>query len=173
MEKRILFDTSVYGQLVIDKEFTALLLEKKKNIELVFYGNSVIRNELRATPKNATLLKRKLRTYLLETYDSLVTKEKHNLKVSFFVEQLGGMYYEEYRNNGGIVAANHILNDFFIVACASIYQMDIVVSGDKKTFLNSNAIKAYRLVNQKQGFRNPIYLEYSLFRTQLIKRCDI
>ncbi|MEK6868364.1 MAG: hypothetical protein AABX98_06090 [Nanoarchaeota archaeon] len=173
MEKRILFDTSVYGKLVLDVPFSSLLVQKKKNVEFVFYGNSIIRNELRATPKHITLINKSLRSYLLQTYDSLITKENHNLVVNIFVEQLSELYYKEYRNRDGNSGEASIKNDFIIVACASIYQMDIVVSDDKRTLLNDAALKAYEHVNKAQGFQNPKYFEYTKFREKVLTRCDI
>lgn len=173
MEKRILLDTSVYGKLVLDVPFSSLLVQRKKDVEFVFYGNSVIRNELRATPKHITLINRRLRSYLLQTYDSLITKENHNLIVNMFVEQLSDLYYGEYRKRKGASGEASIKNDFIIVACASIYQMDIVVSDNKKTLLSDAALKAYEYVNKMQGFRNPIYLEYERFKEKVLMRSGI
>ncbi len=83
MEKRILFDTSVYGMLAEDDAIFTLLLDKKKNVDIIFYGCSIIRNELRATPKEIREMNKSLRMHLLYLYDSLITKEKSLLGVIF------------------------------------------------------------------------------------------
>ena len=47
---RVLLDTSVYGRLVEDFELVEKIGKLVPN-EYVIYGNSIIRNELRDTPK--------------------------------------------------------------------------------------------------------------------------
>ena len=142
MEKRILLDTSVYGEFVDDREF--------------FY-----------------ILKQKIRTYLLYFYDQLITKENHVLKVNFLVESLAQKYYSEYRKRGGGIGEENIRNDSLIVASATLYQMAILVSSDKRTLLSDHALKAYKHVNDINGLKSPEYLNYKAFRNKLFKRCDI
>ncbi len=173
MEKRILFDTSVYGEFVYDREFFSILKQKKEKIECIFYGNNIIRNELRATPKKSIIFDKSLRTYLLYFYDQLITKENHILKINFLVENLAQRYYDEYKKRGGSVGEENIKNDLFIVASATFYQMAILVSSDKRTLLSDAAIKAYKHVNEKNGLQNPEFLHYNSFRNKILKRCDI
>lgn len=173
MEKRILLDTSVYGMLAEDNNVFTLLMEKKKEVEIVFYGCTVIRNELRATPKEICEMNKNLRIHLLYLYDSLITKENHNLMINEFVEILAKKYMEEYKIQKGSIGYDHMKNDFFIVALATIYQMDIVVSNDKRTLLSPAATEAYNCVNKEQGFRNPAYLHYNLFKRKIITGSDI
>lgn len=175
MEKKILLDTSVYGKLVEDNFMVPLLLEKKKSNELIFYGLSIIRNELRAIPK--TLFNKakdkKIRMYSLLFYDNLITKNNHNLKMNFFIDKLSSWYFQEYKRIGGSFGKNEMKIDFLIVACATLYHLDILVSDDKRTMLSDAAIKAYSIVNKEQGFQNPVYLHYDAFREKIIKRNDI
>ncbi len=173
MEKRILFDTSVYGMLAKDDVVFTLLMEKKKNVEVVFYGCTLIRNELKDTPKQIRELNRSLRLHLLYLYDSLITKENHNLNVNDLVKLLAGKYMKEYKICGGSVGYDYMMNDFFIVALATIYQMDIVVSNDTRTMLSYSATEAYKRINKEQGMRNPMYLDYSLFKRKIINESDI
>lgn len=173
MEKRILLDTSVYGEFVKDREFFSLLKQKKDIAECIFYGNSIIRNELRATPKKSKVFDKSLRNYLLYFYDQLITKENHILKINFLVEKLAEKYYEEYRKEGGNVGEITIKDDFLIVASATIYQMAILVSSDKRTLLGDAALKAYKQVNGTNGLKNPEFLHYNSFRNKIFKRCGI
>lgn len=88
MKQRILLDTNIYGLLLEDKEFfnifTSLI-----STSFIIYGSPLIRKELRDLNKN-------LRNYLLQTYDSLITKENHNLIVNMFVEQLSDAALKAY-----------------------------------------------------------------------------
>ena len=54
--------------------------------------------------------------------------------------------------------------DFTIVACASFYKMDLVVSDDQKTLLSKPAIKAYKHICIKEGLWNPNFWKYSDLR---------
>ncbi len=173
MEKRILLDTCVYGMLAEDDNIFSLLIRKKRDVKCVFYGCTIIRNELRATPKEIREMNKSLRIHLLYLYDSLITKEHHNLMINEFVELLAKKYMEEYKKQSGNVSYNQVENDFFIVALAAIYQMDIVVSNDKRTLLSYAATQAYKLVNLQQGFRNPKYLHYDLFKRKMLSGSDI
>ena len=174
MEKRILLDTSVYGKLVDDTFVFPLLLSGKKDNDFVVYGNDIIRAELRAISRNARDGKgKKIRLYTLYVYDSLITKENHNLKMNNFIEQLAKLYVNEYKVCGGGVGETQIKNDFLIIACATLHKLDIVISDDKRTMLSVAALEAYKRVNQKQGFQNPKYVQYITFRDKLIRRSGI
>ena len=59
--KRILFDTSVYGELVIEPEIVKILRKLDKSGEIVFYGTRLVRNELRDTPKEKRIKDGKFR----------------------------------------------------------------------------------------------------------------
>lgn len=172
--ERILLDTSVYGKLVEDTFIFPLLLDRKKSNDFVVYGTDIIRKELRAISKKAKDKKgKKIRVYTLYVYDSLITKENHNLRLNNFIEGLAQLYVNEYRAIGGGVGAAEIKNDFLIVACATLHNLDIVISDDKRTMLSTAALTAYKLVNQKQGFQNPNYMHYNTFRDKMLRRNDI
>jgi hypothetical protein len=173
MERRILLDTSVYGKLVEDRSVFNSLEERKKNVEVVFYGCSIIRSELKATPKEIKDISRSLRNYLLFLYDSLITKDNHNLTPNQFVEGLAKLYAVAYKKQGGAVSERLMKNDFVIIALATIYQMDIVISNDKRTMLSNAATRAYIKVNKEQGFRNPDYMDYNTFRRKILIGSDI
>ena len=172
--KRILLHTNVYGKLVEDTFIFPLLLDQKTSNSLVVYGTDVIRKELRAISKKATDKKgQMIRLYTLYVYDSLITKMNHTLRVNNFIEGLAQLYMNEYRIKGGGVGEVEIKNDFLIVACATLHNLDIVISDDKRTMLSTSALAAYKSVNQKQGFQNPNYMQYVTFRDKLLKKGGI
>ncbi|MBI5001987.1 hypothetical protein HZC31_01230 [Candidatus Woesearchaeota archaeon] len=175
MEKRILLDTSVYGKLVDDTLLFALLLERRKNNEFIIYGNELIRKELRATPKSLLnkTKEKKVRLFGLSLYSSLITKENHVLKINSLMENLAKLYYQEYRKGGGNFSALELHNDFLMVSCATLHQLDLVVSDDRRTMFSDGALHAYEMVNHKMGFRNPDYLLYNVFREKILKKSGI
>lgn len=175
MEKRILLDTSVYGKLVDDTLMFALLLERRKNNEFIIYGNELIRKELRATPKSLLnkTKEKKVRLFGLSLYGSLVTKEKHVLKLNPLMEDLANVYYKEYKKKGGNFGAEELHNDFLMVSCATLHQLDLVVSDDRRTMFSTDALNAYQSVNNKMGFRNPDYIFYNMFREKILRRSGI
>ncbi|MEW5896276.1 MAG: hypothetical protein AB1668_01160 [Nanoarchaeota archaeon] len=83
------------------------------------------------------------------------------------IKGLAGDYYEAYRQLGGSKGHDVMFDDFSIVACATIYQIDIVVSEDNKTMLTENALKAYDLVNSLQKKRTPSFIGYLEFKRWL------
>ena len=100
--KRVLLDTSVYGRLVEDGEFS-LTLYKYIPQDIVVYGNEIIRKELRAISKEARISGESKRKLLLRLYDSFVRKEKHVLKITKFVEILANEYFNEYEYHGILI----------------------------------------------------------------------
>ena len=71
------------------------------------------------------------------------------------------------KRNKESLSEGSIKNDFAIIATATIYQLDIVVSGDKKSMLSEKAITSYEKVNADYGLANPKWREYEKFKTEL------
>ena len=84
--KRIIFDTSAYGEMIIHPEIVKLLRRIVESNGIVVYGTKLIRKELRDTPKNERIKEGKLRLLMLDLYDSLVSKSKRELKISDLIE---------------------------------------------------------------------------------------
>jgi len=53
------------------------------------------------------------------------------------------------------VDMDKLKDDFLIVACASFYKLDIVVSEDNRTMFSKEALKAYKKVNLRERLRTP------------------
>jgi len=165
--KRILFDTSVYGELVIEPEIVKIIRKLNESNEFVFYGIRLIRNELRDTPKEKKITNGKLRILLLEVYDSLVSKDNRELKTTDLIEVIANEYFLEYKKAGGGFSHAAVINDFRIVACASLHGLDIVVSHDRKSMLSKKSIQAYRIVNDKFQLKNPNFKTYEKFKDDI------
>lgn len=164
--KRILLDTSVYGKLIEEPRITDILVKKIPN-EFVVYGSEVIRKELRETPKHKRFSGRNKRILLLTLYDTLIRKDHHELKHNKLVETLAKDYYKEYRKLGGSISDKKMINDLLIIAIATIYQLDIIVSDDERTMFSANAVNAYMKVNRIYGLKDPIFKTYRKFISEL------
>ena len=158
---RVIFDTNVYGLLIKEKEIAILKEKIEKDKDFVIYGFQPIRKELRDTPKNERLGRLKKRNILLGLYDEL-TKGRY-LKDSIQINRLALKFYNAYREFGGIRGwkETNIDVDFTIVACASFYRLDIVISDDQKTLLDKSALKAYKHICIKEGVWHPNFWKYS------------
>lgn len=159
--KRVLFDTSVYGRLTENTEIIEILIKRIPK-DSIIYGNEVIRKELRDTPKHVKHEGRNLRILLLNIYRNLT--RDHELKLNKLIEMLSSDYFKEYTKQGGVRSDKKMENDLILIATATIYSLDIVVSDDEKTMLSPDAIKAYKTVNNRYGIENPDFILYKKFK---------
>ena len=150
---RVMLDTSVYEFLVLRylDELNKLIHEG----QVIVYGCSVVRKELRETSKSEKLEGKSFRNALLSAYDDVT--DKHSYPAENVVDFIAEEYWKEYE--GGI-AKRKMMNDFRIVAVSSIHNLDIVVSEDNHSMKSRLAIEAYMKVNQRNGFRTP--MSYSI-----------
>jgi predicted nucleic acid-binding protein len=167
--KRIILDTNIYGFILQNDEPEKIekLIFKS---DIAIYGVRIIRKELRDTPKKSDVYDRSrktvrnLRGSLLTLYSNITKKE---YDVSERTKLIAGDYYIAYKGFGGKDEWKDMENDFFIVACASIHNLDIVVSEDNKTMLSDEAINAYKLVNKMRKYKMPQFINYAEFRRLL------
>ncbi len=159
MNKRILFDTNIYELIAIHTKEEQL---KSMKQQLVVYGADLIRKELRDIPKNIKIdnsgKSKNLRIELLGLYDFLVGK--HQQIITEQMEEVANKYFNTYKILGGAVGKSEILNDFKIIACASMCNLDIVVSEDFRTMFSASAKKSYEIVNAIYGFRAPKFIDF-------------
>ena len=59
---------------------------------------------------------------------------------------------------------SYIMNDFVIVAVASLKSLDIVCTEDNKTMASTFAKKAYKIVNQSNGLEIPAFIGFIEFK---------
>ena|SRR3989344_8562648 len=165
--KRLLLDTNIYGELVVDADINKLhdSLVSPKNI--VIFGVKIIRQELRATPKKIKVDGSNLRIDMLNLYDFLVKERTINLNKE--IESLAQSYYATYREFGGSWGFKEMQNDLLIVATAAIKQMDIVVSNDEATMQSEQALRTYNLVNAIRQLKNPQFIDYKEFKKLMLR----
>ena len=163
--KRMLPDTNFYGRLAQDPERLNVASSIKTNIKFLIYGFKIIRDELRDIPKKIKIEGKSLRIDLLNLYDEIV--EEHNIKFTEVIAQRAEDYYKAYREFGGSKSKIEMINDFVIVACASLNDLDIVISDDERSMLTENAIRAYNLVNSVIRKRTPQFISYEKFKKML------
>jgi predicted nucleic acid-binding protein len=158
--RRIILDTNIYGRMVIDAE-----LDELKNLiqkSVIVYGSDTIRKEIRKAPRWTVKYPKNLRMDLIRLYDILVSR---TIRVTPEIIKLADNYYLFYRETGGRMPKDSIINDLLIIASASFTGLDIVVSEDHDTVLNKDLQKVYRLVNKLIGKRNPDFINYEEFKT--------
>ena len=164
--KRILFDTSVYGELVTEPLLVKKIQDLGDKEQMVFYGNKIIRSELRKTSKDRKIENKKLRVLLLSLYDSLI-KDKHSLEITELIILIADKYFREYQKIRGGYGKDSIMNDFLIVACASLHNLDVLISNDEKSMLGDKAIIAYKKVNELLQLNNPYFVHYKEFKKEV------
>ena len=163
--KRLLPDTNFYGILAKDPERLQVVGSIKENRILVIYGFKIIRDELRDVPKKIKIGGKNLRIDLLSLYDELIGK--HNLELTGNIIKIADDYYKAYREFGGSKTKNEIISDFIIVSCASMDNLDVVVSNDERSMLTENAIRAYNLINSVVSKKTPKFISYEKFKNVL------
>lgn len=163
--KRLLLDTNIYGLLMADKEFHLLhsKIESNKN-SLKIYGLDLVRNELKGAPRKK-IKGVNIQASLLRAYSSFISKE-YLFENRF--EDIAEKYYAHYKVLGGSLSKNLLINDFVIVACASVKDIDIVASEDNATMLSELALKAYKMVNEREGIPFPKFIGYGGFKKLLL-----
>jgi len=119
--KRVILDTNIYGRMVEKREEERIRELIGKRPDIIIYGFDVVRKELRAASQQMRIDGKRLRLILLGIYDHLT--ERHMFDTTKLTKKLAEDYYAIYSRIGGIVSKNEIINDFLIVACASIHQL--------------------------------------------------
>lgn len=163
--KRVIFDTNIYGLIVEDKNRTKIRYKIEKERAVIVYGLPLIRKELRDTPRNIRVEGANLRNYLLSIYDEIT--KNHALRHLNEAENLASHYFIAYKELGGYSSRSEMLKDMIIVACASLNNMDIVISNDNKTMLSEKSVKSYKIINQVNKTNTPRFLNYEEFKKEL------
>ncbi len=162
--KRLLLDTNIYGEMVVDDTLTILIDTYEQKKDLMVYGFTVVRKELRDTPPLKKMLGRNLRVALLSLYDPIV--KDHLLIVDEKALQLiAEEYFKQYKQLGGAKSFRVLEKDYLVVACGSQKGMDIVVSNDDASMLSELSLRAYALVNERLKLRSPDFLDYNQFKS--------
>lgn len=161
-EIRFLLDTNIYAEILKDDRGDKLVEIIVADKNFIIHGFELIRKELRKIPKDHTLNAKNLRIGLLDLYDNIIKgKEIQETKE---IKNLAENYFKTYQKQGGILNKTHIINDLKIVACASVKEMDIICSNDKKTLNSDHLTKIYNQVNLKENIRTPQFIDYEALK---------
>ena len=168
------FDSSVYGELVLDEPFLKELA-KHVNVSFAVFGSETVEEELQNTSTGKKIKEGKfkglnLRDFLTTLY-RLFTRRSETLLKTDLVEIVAARYYVAYSKeaakSGLAKRQSKLLNDFRIVASASLRGVGIIVTADKDTMLRSEAVSAYRLVNGAFQLETPELHSYADFKRRL------
>lgn len=159
--RRVILDTNIYG-LIVERSEEEKIKELIKNAGVFVYGCSVVRNELRDTPKGIKQITpygiRSLRIMLLNLYDSITIN--HELSVTEDTQRLAQKYLNRFKELTGQTVVGHLHNDFLLVAVASLNSLDLVISDDHKTLLSIDGVRAYDFVNAEEGLSKMHIITY-------------
>jgi len=145
----ILLDTNVYGKFVENEDNEAIakkIEEMRKEGRIVIPNFKIIRDEIR----NAKATK------ILEAYDNLASNNmQHSNKQ---IENLADLYFKKYKEKGGIQKkTQNFMNDLRIIAFATLKNINVICSEDKKAFHTKLARDTYDEVNLKFVYRTPVF----------------
>src|SRR3989344_1920234 len=127
------------------------------------YGKGIVSKELEDTPKQILDYKdetNRLKRRLIELYEFLV--KDHTLEITGLIAYLSQEYLKICKPISKI-SKEKLEHDFLIVACASFYGLDIVVSEDNRTMFSTEALKAYDKINTKERLRTPKFISLQEF----------
>ncbi len=143
----VILETNIYGRIVEDRIHGADLVERiSADPAFIVVNFRVIRKELRRAPR------------FLPVYDKLVSRRI--IDESQAIKRLAEAYFATYKANNGVQSKRKILNDFMIVACATLKGCDLVCSDDRRTLQHPVALQAYRVENLKRRLRTPNFFSY-------------
>ncbi len=172
--KRVIFDTNIYGRIVENAEL-AFVASSIDNF-LVNYGSVVVKRELKGYEGGRTVQYegkvRKFRALLLEAYDILTRK---TYEVDERTARLAEEYFMVYVRLGGKKLRGELLNDFHVVATASIHSLEVVYTEEKEgakggtagTMRSPEALKAYEIVNELNKLNSPQFKSYKELKATL------
>lgn len=165
---RSLPDSNIYTALLVGmlRDVHAKLLGLKSVGKMRIYGLDIVRKELKEAPKKLPGYDGNYVMDLLRLYDSLVDK---GYEADERMRRLAQAYFLAYRGSGGGISEAKLSNDLLIVACASLKELDVVVSEDKSSMLSYYARNAYEAVNGAAGLAVPSFMSLKEF-TELAER---
>ena len=179
IQKTYILDTNVYGELLVEKKSFEAIRKIQRDKSLYIYGLDVIEHELHDVPSDKKIKGKVFRELVLSTYNSLIDEE---LILPPLAKYLALKYYEKYlelRKSGKyykIVKAKEfkynksdLKIDFEIIAVASLKNVDIIVSADKRTMLSKLANETYDIINRLNDLKTPNLVDYFEFRKRYIK----
>lgn len=157
---KVVFDTNIYDFLITESELSEKIIKKFK-----IYNFSVVKEEIEKTPLNKIdprVSDTKIRDLLIQTYNLIVTENP--IGEDKMIKDLSEEYFNKYKERGGTKVKKTIINDFKIVAFASLYNLDVVISNDDKTMKHKISKRAYDIVNLKYDLRTPNFIDFKTLK---------
>ena len=160
---KVIVDTNVYDYIALEKvELVEKIIDK-----LEIYDFNLIKKEIKNTPKNKLFDNGdKIRKMLLEVYGEIVSNKSITLNTK--IKNLANDYFGEYLKMGGKKSKKNLINDFEIVACASLFGLDVIISNDDKTMKNKISKKSYKIINLKNQLRTPQFIDFKFLKNNLL-----
>ncbi|MBI2105639.1 hypothetical protein HYT56_02255 [Candidatus Woesearchaeota archaeon] len=158
MEQRVIFDTSIFGLLIKEKNIENIQIEIKEDTAFKVLGINAIRREI----KNVEWSPTEIKSSILKLYEFLIEKE---YAIDKKIEEFAEKYYNYYKESGGKKLYKELRTDLLIVATATVKNVDILVSIDRETMSMSSKYgeifrKTYHHINVGEGFRDPNFWQY-------------
>ncbi len=147
-------------------------VSKHVNTAFAVLGSEVVWEELQNTPVGKKIKEGKfkgmgLREFLATAY-KLIAGRSESLLRTDLVEIVAARYYVVYAKEaskaGVAKKEGKLLNDFRIVASASLRGADFLITADVASLLNAEAVKAYGIVNCVFQLKTPVLLAYGDFK---------
>ncbi len=166
--KKLLLDTSIYGEMIVDADLDVLLVWFSSKRDILPYGFTVVKKELKDVPESTPFLERETQRLVRWLY-AFFTRGRTLVVRRDKVQELAQEYCRVYEQLGGLFPLSHVENEFLIVACGSITNMDIVTSDDNVPMVSETTARVYEKVNAKRGLRVPRFFDYDDFRGMVFK----
>ncbi|MEK6948855.1 MAG: hypothetical protein AABX34_01445 [Nanoarchaeota archaeon] len=179
MMNTYIFDTNVYGEILVEQNREEIVHKLKTAKSFFIYGVDVIEKEIDNSPKDIKYKGQFFRTALLSLFEVIVDEI---IKVTPITEYLANQYFKKFKEleaSGKFYklikdkrkkySETDLKIDFEIIAVASLKEVDIVVSADKRTMLSNLAAETYNIINKINGLRTPKLVDYFEFRRRHLK----
>lgn len=152
MKPKILFDTSVWIECNQDEKLKKAVENIANKYEI--RSAEVIDEEIE---KAIDFLRKKRLRESSESLKNFYLKfKKPTIKSTTSVKKLASKYLEECKNFN--ISARKLVNDFTIVAAASVDAINVVVTLNRKSMTSETARSIYTIVNSKNNLRTPDFL---------------
>ena len=172
-KKTYILDTNVYGEILIEKNSEEIIGKVNMDKSLFICGLNIIERELENTPIEIKYQDKLLKEAILSTYKLLIDESiklfplAEHLSKEYFKKfnelRKSGKYYKSLEPKIKKYTEEDLKIDFEIIAIASLKNIDIVVSTDKRTMLSEIAKETYNNVNKINNLRTPNLIKYSEF----------
>ncbi len=175
MQNKIILDTNVYGEILVEENREELVKKIKEDKSSVIYGVDIIEEELSETPSEIKYKGKELKKLLIDLFETI---SKEIINITPLAKYLAEDYFRRYKKlsktkkyniNKEKYSEKNLKIDFEILAIASLNSIDIVVSSDIRTMLSQISKDICKYINNQNKLRTPRLLDYKSFKENLAK----